>query len=404
MKILQVAHRLPYPLIDGGKKGIYGFTANYSALVGRHNFGLFCLAPREEQGTDLNQLRLLTSILHVHFDDFRNRVPPLIVNTLFNWKYSYNIAKYISNAYLADLFDVIEQFKPDVIQFEHLHTAWYARNVRLRFPQIMLSLREHNVESTIMERLAENESHPVKRAIFAVQSAKIRRWEAEALGFFDLVLPITSQDAVRISAMNNSIPQLLTPAGTEIASQLPSESSGDGKFHILHLSSMEWLPNVEGLERFISEVMPFLRQASGNVVLDVVGKGMPPSILKHACADIVVHGFVPDLEPLLRQANIAVVPIQVGGGMRVKILDLMAQGIPVVSTSVGAEGISNGDDGCLLIADQASDFARQILFLKANEPARQEIRLRAFNHCQQRYSWSAITKRVFECYSDFLHR
>ena len=401
MKLLQVTHRLPYPLIDGGKKGIFGFSRGYSKLLGRDNFAIFCLAPQQEARYDVSELRALAAHCRIDYRNFDNTIAGLLKNTLFRPGLPYNMQKYMLPDALAELLKLIEQFQPDVLQFEHLHTAYYARAVRKQFPHIVLGLREHNVESTILARLAEQETNPVKKKLFRIQADRLHRYETEALPVFDLVLPITDVDAGRIESMSPGTRQLLVPAGADIPDTLPAGGNCAAP-SIVHVAAMDWIPNQDGLNWFIQHVMPRLRNDGLGVTLNIAGKNMPERFNAVAASDIRVHGFLPDLQPLLDDACLDIVPLFVGGGMRVKILDYMAQGIPVVSTHVGAEGISDGHDGALLIADSAEDFAVQIRALLRQPGLRDTLRQTAYRLCTENYSWDAICSRVLDAYASQL--
>lgn len=397
MKILQITHRLPYPPVDGGKKGILGFAREYSAQLGRENYALYSLAPREEQNVDLAELKSLASICHVTYGDYANKPLGLIWNTLFCGFTSYNMRKYISRRVLGEIVTLVEQFRPEAIHCDHLHMAWYARELKRLFPEIVIVLREHNVESMIVGRYAERETNLAKKGILSLQAQKLCRYEARMLACFDLVLPITDQDAERVAVMAPGVDQMTVPAGTNFAPQLPAFPARKlSPKRIVSVAAMDWLPNQDGLVWFIEEVMSLLRAAGEDVVLDIAGKNTPPEFRKYACPDVVVHGFVPDLSRMLSEATLAIVPLHVGGGMRVKILDYFGQGVPVVSTSIGAEGICSAQDGCALIANTPQEFAAAIQSLLRDEALRELIRTNAYRKCCETYSWPAIVERVLQ--------
>lgn len=397
MRILQITHRLPYPPIDGGKKGILGFAREYSARLGRENFALFCLAPREEQDVDLSELKTLASVCQVTYGDYRNKPLGLIWNTLFCRFTSYNMQKYISPRILGELVSLVQRFRPDAIHCDHLHMAWYTCELKRRFPGVVIMLREHNVESTIVSRYAEREANLVKKRLLVWQAQKLARYEAQSLARFDLVLPITDQDAGRVAAMAPGVHQVTVPAGTNFAPKLPLSSAwNQSPRRLVSVAAMDWLPNQDGLVWFIEEVMSRLRAEGEDVILEIAGKNTPPDFHKHACQDVHIHGFVPDLSKILSEAMLAIVPLHVGGGMRVKILDYFGQGVPVVSTSIGVEGICSANDKCALIADTPQAFAEAIQRLLRDQALREEIRTNSYRKCCDTYSWPAIVDQVLQ--------
>ena len=401
MKILQITHRLPLPPIDGGKKGILGFTREYSARLGRENFALFCLAPKEELNVDISELKTLAGFCQVSYGDYKNRPLGLIWNTLSCEFTSYNMRKYISSHVLDEIVSLVQRFHPNVIHCDHLHMAWYACEVKKRFPEMVIALREHNVESTIVGRYAEREANPIKKRILDLQARKLFRYEARMLSRFDLVLPITDQDAERVATMAPGVHQITVPAGTNFAPQLPpSPARNLSPKRLISVAAMDWLPNQDGLIWFIEQVLSRLRAEGEDVILEIAGKNTPPDYQKYACHDVLVHGFIPDLSKMLSEAFLAIVPLHVGGGMRVKILDYFGQGVPVVSTSIGAEGICSANDKCALIADTPREFAEAIQSLLRDPALREEIRTNAYRKCCDTYSWPAIVDQVLQALSE----
>jgi glycosyltransferase involved in cell wall biosynthesis len=145
--------------------------------------------------------------------------------------------------------------------------------------------------------------------------------------------------------------------------------------HILHLGTMYWPPNIDAVQWFVEQVYPLVRAERSGVVFDVVGARPPRSLLdlNQAGQNINVTGYVADPLAYLQQAGVFVVPLRAGGGMRVKILEALAQGLPVVSTSLGCEGIAVEDGRHLLIADTPADFARAVLRVLADRTLADEL-------------------------------
>jgi glycosyltransferase involved in cell wall biosynthesis len=401
MKLMQFNHRLPYPLIDGGKKSAFGFAKGFSGILGPHDFGMICLAPEQEQHYDIAPLRALANSFHVFYRNFDNKPIDLIRNTLFGGDKPYNSAKYMLPDIRDKVLEIVGQFQPDVIQFQHLHSAYYAKAVRAAFPNILIALRQHNVESTLIRRVAENETNPVKKFVMSIQAKRLFEYERNVLRVFDLVLPITQPDNVRMEAMAPGTPQMTVPSGTDFPLNMPPPSNCMNA-SIIHVAAMDWLPNQGALRWFIDSVMPLIRAKGVKVTLHAVGKNMPPEMSRLAAGDIVIHGFLMDIKPLLREACIAVVPLSVGGGMRIKIVDYMSEGIPVVSTTIGAEGISDGSDGSVLIADNPQDFADAVVALLQDRDLRERVRTQGFSVGKARFDWPSLCAKVFERYQTML--
>jgi glycosyltransferase involved in cell wall biosynthesis len=404
MKLLQLTHRLPWPPVDGGKKGTLGFVDGYRRhpLITGHT--LLCMCPQEEadwaaewqpEGVDL-QVELM---------DARNRVPQVLANTLFS-ALPFNMAKYRRPGFARRVERALAERRPDVVHFDSLHTAGYAASVGRLAPQALRVLRCHNAEHVILERLAVSTAQPLKRALIGLQARRLKAYEAQMLDAFDLILAITEADAARFAAINpRSVERtIVVPAGVDLPAALPSApGAGVGPLRLLHIAAMDWLPNQAGLRWLVDEVLPLLDAAGFDYHLDVIGKNMPDEFQRYSGPRVTVQGFVRDLGPCLERAELALVPLKVGGGMRVKILDFWAAGIPVVSTRVGAEGLSDGLPAAVELADEPQDFAQAIMRLGRSAPLRAALRESAFRKVAA-YGWPALVDGLVQRYAAMARR
>jgi len=403
VNLLQLTHRLPWPPIDGGKKGTLGFVDGYRRHADIAQHALLSMCPREESGWAAEWNPEHTR-LRVDLMDARNSALRVLFNSAFSSQ-PFNMAKYQRPSFEALVRDAIDSRRPDVVHFDSLHTAWYAGLVANKAPNALRVLRCHNAEHVILGRLAESEPHPLKKALIGLQARRLNAYEAAALDAFDLILAITEADAARFRAMNPRIDSrmIVVPAGAELPDQLaPAPPSAVGPIRLLHIAAMDWLPNQAGLKWFLEGVLPRLDAAGLDYQLDVVGKNMPDDFKRYQSARVHVHGFVQDLAPITSRAQIAVVPLQVGGGMRVKILDYWAMGIPVVATGIGAEGLSSGDEPTVALADTEADFARVLIDLAGSAQARETLRAAAFRKVSASFGWTGIVDGLMARYRDML--
>lgn len=403
MNLLQLTHRLPWPPIDGGKKGTLGFVDGYRRHSEITHHTLLCMCPREEANW-ANEWKPEGVELHVDFMDASNSAMKVLANTVFSSK-PFNMAKYERESFERLLREQLSHTIPEVVHFDSLHTASYAHVVREQAPKALRILRCHNAEHVILGRLAESETHPIKKSLIALQARRLYAYEAAALDAFDLILAITEADAERFRAMNPKIDgrMIVVPAGVDLPSELPVAPPGDSRqIRLLHIAAMDWLPNQSGLRWFIEDVLPQLDAAGLDYHLDVVGKNMPDSFKRYNSKRVTVHGFLQDLQPITSAAQIAVVPLKVGGGMRIKILDYWAMGIPVVATRVGAEGLTEGAEASVALADSASDFAQVLLALAQDPAARESLRTAAFRKVSAHYGWPAIIESLVNRYREML--
>jgi glycosyltransferase involved in cell wall biosynthesis len=404
LKILQLSHRLPWPPVDGGKKGTLGFVDGYRLHPNVTSHRLLCICPLEEE-TWASECRARGVSLRVELMNVRNSIPRILANTVFSTR-PFNMEKYRRRGFARQLAEMIAAEAPDVVHFDSLHTASYAPQVRALAPQALRVLRCHNAEYVILDRLASEDRNPLRRRLIAVQARRLKAYEAASLDSFDQILAISDADAARFRALNGRIQDrmIIVPAGADVPSVLPPPPAASGEpLRLLHVAAMDWLPNQSGLRWFVTKVLPLLDAAGMNYHLDVVGKGMPAEFFGMANQRVTVHGFVPDLASLTGTANLAIVPLQVGGGMRVKILDYWALGIPVLATRIGAEGLEDSEVPTIELADDPVSFADSIRSLGADPQRRERMRVAAFDKVRREYSWPMLIDGLIQQYTRLLH-
>jgi glycosyltransferase involved in cell wall biosynthesis len=170
--------------------------------------------------------------------------------------------------------------------------------------------------------------------------------------------------------------------------------------HVVSVATMFYPPNVEAVHWFATEAFPTVRQSRPGVEFHVVGSRPPARIADLARPDsgVVVTGYVPDLQPVLRQAALMVVPLLSGSGMRVKILEAFARGIPVVSTTIGVEGIDAEPGRHLLVADRPADFAAAVLRLLEDPSEAAQLAGAARRLIEERYDWRTALRELDRVY------
>ncbi len=398
MNILQLSHRLPWPPIDGGKKGTLGFVNGYRRHSEVEHHSLICMCPEEEAQWS-KDWKPDGVQLSVDLMDARNRPARVLANTLFSTK-PFNMAKYQRASFSTLVEASIRQRTPDVAHFDSLHTSWYTGLVERLAPKALKVLRCHNAEYVILERLAESQSNPVKKILIGLQAERLKRYEASALDAFDMILAITEADAQRFRKINPSIDHkmIVVPAGACLPDELPEAPPAQQVLRLIHIAAMDWIPNQDALRWLLTEILPNLDQMGLAYHLDVIGKNMPPEFQNWKQNHVTVHGFVQELQPLTSRAHVALVPLQVGGGMRIKILDYWSMGIPVVATHVGAEGLWEGPEPVLALADTPQEFAAAIAHLAAHPEERETLRTAAFRKVTAHHGWASLIDHLITLY------
>jgi len=396
MRILQIAPQVPYPPEDGGKVGIFNITKHLAARGHVIHLFAFDRAP----GTGYGPLEAFCS-LHALPHSTRNSPVGAFLN-LFS-DLPYNISKYRSRDFLGRLSEFLCNEKVDVVHVDHLHMAEYGIALRERFG-VPVVLREHNVESVIMERYGTHAGNPFLRRYASLQHARLRAYEARMVGRFDACCPITPDDAARLAEMSPAASIRIVPGGVDESCFLPSPDGAVVPDSIVFFGALDWIPNRDALSWFLKDIFPLVLERRPGATFHIIGKNPPGDLANIAGERCVVHGYVPDLRPEVQKYAVSIAPYRIGGGMRLKILESFAMGVPVVSTPVGCEGIEALHGEHLLVADGEREFSEHVVALLVDAPRRFALRDAAQNLARRRYRWESVAEAFEQVYREVTPR
>lgn len=258
-------------------------------------------------------------------------------------------------------------------------------------------LFQHNVEAMIWKRHYEVQSNPVKRAYLYQQWRKTWKYERSACRRFDLVIAVSVPDEQQMRNEYGLEHTAAVPTGVDVDYFSPSGIPSD-KYNVVFTGSMDWLPNEDAMQYFIREIMPLVRKDIPELTLTVVGRNPYASLIELSKRDkrIVVTGRVDDVRPYIEQASVYIVPIRIGGGTRLKIYEAMAMGKPVLSTTVGAEGLPVTNNEDVMLADSAEAFAASLTTLLRDEKAAQALGDRGAKLVREKFGWRAVAESFAE--------
>jgi glycosyltransferase involved in cell wall biosynthesis len=272
--------------------------------------------------------------------------------------------------------------------FDLLHCEWtpYASYLPPAdgLPKFMMT---HNIESQVWFRRAQQGRTVFERTFFSLQGQRMEIFEREAVRRVDAVGAVTPLDAEQLRAWGARRVSLIEN-GADLDRFKPSEDKA-GSGRILFLASLDCYPNQDALDYFLRQIMQLVSQRLPTARLQVVGKGPPLELRKRLAqyAGVELVGEVRDVRPYLAQAAVVVVPLRVGGGSRIKILEALAMGKPVVSTSVGAEGLALSDGVHIALADTPVKFAACTVDLLTSPQDCQRLGEAGRRLVAERYSW-----------------
>lgn len=256
---------------------------------------------------------------------------------------------------------------------------------------------QHNVEAMIWKRRIEHSSSPIKRAYLGSQHRRMRRYEGQVCRAAKSVIAVSCADARAIQYDYGVRKVHAVPTGVDVDYFRPP-AQPELVSDLIFLGSMDWIPNIDGVQWFVREVLPLIRKHRPDCSFAIVGRKPAPGVRRLMQHDtrLVVTATVADVRPHLWGSAVAIVPLRIGGGTRLKIYESMAARVPVVSTTVGAEGLDVRDGENILIADSAPDFAACCLALLEDAGARRRLVSAAWEMVDACYSWEVVSRRFEE--------
>jgi len=312
-----------------------------------------------------------------------------------------NVAADLSDAGSMAVRQVCERDDVDIVVFDFVHAAVLAPP-RLAKPTVCFT---HNVEAEIFQRHAGQARDPLRRWLWSSQHRKMERYEAQALKRFSRVIAVSERDARLFRQRYGVAAAEAIPTGVDLeffSWTEPPNVDSDHPPTVVFTGSMDWAANVDGVRFFLEQIWPKVLVRAPEARFVVVGRNPPASLLALAqqTRQVEFTGFVDDVRPHVRGAHVFVIPLLVGGGTRIKAFEAMAMGCPVVSTSIGIEGLGVLPGEHFVLRDQPSAFAEAIVGLFAEAPMRARLSRAARALVDKRFG-HRVAARIFEtaCYS-----
>jgi len=253
-------------------------------------------------------------------------------------------------------------------------------------------LFQHNVESMIWRRHVEQAPDPLRKAYFKMQADRMLDWERRMCQAAGRVIAVSPQDATVMRELFG-IEAVSVATGVDLK-YFRRPPDAPHKADLVFVGSMDWLPNSDGVNYFVREVLPRIWHRKPDCTLAVVGRAPSPAMQALAQQDsrICVTGTVPDVRPWLWGASASIVPLRIGGGTRLKIYESMAAGTATVSTSIGAEGLDVCHPANIRLADTPDAFAQQCITLLEDVRQRESVAAEALQLVSSRFSWDVVAE------------
>ncbi len=308
------------------------------------------------------------------------------------------VLNYSSGETLRALRETLHSEQFDAVQLESSHLFSYLDIVRSAPGKPKLLLDWHNIESELMLRFA-SETGSLAKKIIAIRTAHLlQRLESNLLEACDAHTVVSDREKQDLLRRNPGADVQVVPNGVDTSTFFTQETSFSGQT-LLFVGSMDYHANIDAARWFAQGIWPSISRQFPMLRFTIVGRSPGKDVQALESDRVQVTGTVADVRPFYADALAVVVPLRVGGGTRLKILEAMAMGTPVISTTLGAEGISCTDGKNILLADSEQEMCHAVERIAADPALRKQLSGEGRLLVSQQYDWNSIGRRLFEIYS-----
>ncbi len=395
MKVLFLCKKFPYPLKDGESIAVSNLCKELKAL-----------------GCDLSLLSMNTSkhysdpsALPAEYNYFTSIYTVDLDNSIKPWKAlaslvsgeSYHIRRFKSSQFKAKLIEVLKQETFDIIQLETLYLAPYVETIR-EYSDARIVMRAHNVEHEIWERITQNTGSNLRKLYLAYLTRKLKEYEIGQFPIYDYLVTLTERDLQQFLAKGYTNGASAAPIGFDSGAYPDTPPEIGTSMSLCFIGSLDWLPNLEGLEWFLAYCWPKINQRWPEMTLHIAGRNTPMRLLDLKMPNVFVHGEVSDATQFIAQHSVMIVPLFSGSGMRVKIVEGMMMGKVVITTSVGKEGIVGTHKKDFLVADSEEAFIQAIQYCVDKPQQALAISKHAQENAEQQFDGADAAQKIFAIY------
>ncbi|MEI7555955.1 glycosyltransferase [Candidatus Chlorohelix sp.] len=405
-KILILTPQNPFPPDQGAPIRNYNFI-KYLGATGKYNIALLSFVRPEEieeshEAAYAELSKYCTRVEFVAHPPVRSkikRVQSLALNPLPDLA-----LRLVSSHFQEKLNRLVTEFKPDVLLCEALELAPFVhelfKNSGISRPKLVLD--EHNAEYLLQKRAYESDFKTGLRryptALYSyIQTQRLNKYESEALGFFDAAIAVSDNDRKALLSLSPDAQIKVIPNGIDLEEYAPDPTAVELPKRLVFTGSMDFRPNVDAVVWFANEIWSKIRLAKPEATFYIVGRRPAPAVQALAnLPGITVTGQVPDARPFVREAELYIVPMRMGGGVRFKVLEALAMGKAVLTTTMGADGIPITPGKEALIANNPQEFSAATIRLLQNPSLKNELATNGRAFVANHFDWRKITPLLDE--------
>jgi glycosyltransferase involved in cell wall biosynthesis len=381
MKILYLTPFSPVPPTYGGAIRSYHLLKQ---LVRRHEVTVVGFGSKSEREAVKNAYPELKNRVYFLDQPFKrfSRKWVMLYSLLSRHSYWYNLS--MRNDMQRMLYDVLMSYDFDLVQSEFPILSHYKMPI-----SALKVIDAHNVEYDNFRRMSKGDVGWSHRLLYGMEARKFKHEEIDTIANQDGLFVTSQRDADIFSMDLPDVPKFVIPNGVDLDYFKPWKSVKEPQ-SLIFVGTMDYAPNIDAMQYFLDRIYPQVKKRVPGLKLYIVGSNPPAEIQQRRSSDVVITDFVPDVRSYMNRSSVFVVPLRMGGGTRLKILEAMAMQIPVVTTSIGCEGLQVTHQETAMIADSARQFTEYVVELLYNRSLRNRLVDQAYQLVTENYSWERV--------------
>jgi glycosyltransferase involved in cell wall biosynthesis len=396
MRILIISSKFPYPLKDGGAIATFRLA---TGLQSADNQVYILSFNTQKHFIKVNEIPT-DQFINIEFDlveiDTKEKFLKALANLLFSRK-SYILQRFKSKNFSVKLADLLHERHFDVVQIEGLYMMQYETVIREN-SNALVAYRPHNLEYRIWSLLSDNSSNWIKRMYYKILSKRILQYERSVLNTYDIILPISPEDASFFEKIGNHKTLAVVPAGFDTKTY-EQEYHKPTEHKLFFIGSLEWIPNQEGIIWFINNCWDKLHTKFPKLELHIAGRNTPKWLISgYSRPGIFWAGEVENVKEFIKDKTIMLVPLFSGSGMRIKIIEAFLYSKAVIASGLAIRGTGAADNCELLTADGDIEFIGKISKLVQNEKLFQSLIINGFDHASRYFDNAQICAELNTIY------
>lgn len=399
MRILDISNLTPIPVNSGARLRVFHLLRR---IAERHEVSLACHLWDAEEAERIGEMekhfhRVVAGRVHRRP---AVRLVPEMARCLWNRRPP-EVALWWSPALAAGIRKLVSEVPFDIVQVEEYFMAPYLDLLPRRYPALRV-VAFHNIGSDQRRTFPGITASPLLKAWYFANARLLERWEPRLGSSADRCFTVSERDRGLLLARNPALRVDVVPNGADTKAFRPIGRAAEGLPSVLLVGDMRYEPSVDAAIHFTRNILPLIRRRIPNLEFWIVGREPSRAVRELQGNGVHVTGAVPDVRPYYDRCFASVVPLRAGGGTRLKILEAMALGRPVVSTSLGAEGLDAVAGEHLRVADRPEEFAAAVarVFEEPEEARSMASRARAL--VESRYDWDDLAARQVRIYEEML--